>query len=44
MDKTTVATPDGKKGEPIVVRMQPQVLAVLDAWIAKAALPESADC
>jgi hypothetical protein len=41
MDKTTVISkkkrgpaPTGK-GEPIVVRMQPPSLAVLDAWIGK---------
>jgi len=41
MDKTTVIAkkkrgpPPTGKGEPIVVRMQPQLLAVLDAWIGK---------
>jgi hypothetical protein len=41
MDKTTVVAkkrrgpPPTGKGEPVVVRMQPQLLAVLDGWIAK---------
>ena len=41
MEKTTVIAkkkrgpPPTGKGEPVVVRMQPQLLATLDAWIGK---------
>jgi hypothetical protein len=45
MNKTTVIAkkkrgpPATGKGEPIVVRMHPPALAVLDAWIAKQKQP-----
>jgi Arc/MetJ-type ribon-helix-helix transcriptional regulator len=41
MDKSTVipkkkrGPPPTGKGEPVVVRMQPQLLAFLDGWIGK---------